>query len=206
MVWPCAWDIDRRSFLLARVWTWPLSAVPSSSLASFICSFNYLAMILSVIPSQSHDVVCLIGLHLFITLCSFFFSRKKKWWRKCSWNPFLAESSELCLKLLVKCLTFFLSFINIMGKSFRILMESNFPLMQAVKRYFLLKLCLGNKQYGALLHSKIPPTNQQSSTMDVWQGDPKEYFKEVTGTGTWPQRHWGHATALKELSFWKQPF
>lgn len=50
-----------------------------------------------------------------------------------------------------------------MCKSFRILMESNFPLMPAIKCHFLLKLCLRNKQYGTPSHSQILPTNQRGS-------------------------------------------
>lgn len=110
---------------------------------------------------------------------------RKKWWRKCSWNAFLAQSCELCFKLLVKCLTFFLHFINIMCKSFRILMESNFPLIQAIKCHFLLKLCPRNKQYRTPLHSKIPPTNQHSPMLESGaKATAKGNFREAAGEGT----------------------
>lgn len=143
----------------------------SPLLAHSVPSLKYLEMYYQKVPSRPHDAFCLIDLRpvihpspalaLFIYLFFFPF-RKKKRWRKCSWNSFLAECYELCFKLLVKCLTFFLRFINIMCKSFRILMESNFPLMRAIKCRFLLKQCLRNKQSRTPLHSQIPPTHQGS--------------------------------------------
>lgn len=122
---------------------------------------------------------------LFISLFSF----RKKRWRKCSWNSFLAESCELRFKLLVKCLTFFLHFINIMCKSSRILMESNFPLIQAIKCHFLLKPCPRNKQYRTPLHSQIPPTNHRSPMLESGaQAPARGNFGEAAWEGTGTRR------------------
>lgn len=111
---------------------------------------------------------------------------RKKGWRKCSWNAFLAQSRELCFKLLVKCLTFFLYFINIMCKSVRILMESTFPLIQAIKCHFVLKPCPRNKQYRTPLPSQIPPTNHRSPMLESGaKATAKGNFREASWEGQW---------------------
>lgn len=149
---------------------------PFSILAHFTHFLNYLAMILSKIPSQSHDAFCLIDLCSFISL---FFSLERRNDEENVLGIHFWQSHELCFHLLEKCLTFFLYFINTMCKSFRILMESNFPLMQAINVIFFWNCASKTNSTGPPLHSQIPPTNQGSPVLGVWDGDLKLPLRET---------------------------
>lgn len=71
-------------------------------------------------------------------------------------------------------------------------MESNFPLIRAIKCHFLLKPCPRNKQYRTPLQSQIPPTNHRSPILKSGaKATAKGNFREAAWEGQqWRARPW----------------
>lgn len=123
-------------------------------------------MILSQTPSRPHDRFCPIDPCSFISPFSkFFFNLFFSVGRSHDEENVLGfhfwRSPGSCLPPTVsEMLDFFLRFINIVCKPFRVLMESSFPLTQAVKCRVLLKPCLRNKPCGTLSTRTFHPQIQ----------------------------------------------